>query len=496
MSIEDIIPHLYHEKQEDGSLLCAQYALNSLLQGSYFTAPDLAEIARRLDAEEASYDDDNTGSASTNMDDTGFFSVQVLDTALKVWGLDLVGWRGEAMRPYQDTPYTQLAFILNYQQHWYTLRRFGPASPVLAEDSGIGHWFDLNSLLPEPRWISKTYLGMVLQQAEADGYSVFVVTQTDPSAPLGLPRVDADDLATIVSESGVSSRPSSSSYATGTSHSTAAAASHDFEGLEDEDYELQAALQASLMAGSSSDYPMMNFDPPALTRSNIPLPRGSWTPIDHSSGGQTPTDAPLDPIAASMARSQQLLQRMTAEQQYAQRELWGEGHTGRQENNDDEELRRAIAESEAMARAEGHGRSEREVDDNNEDRASSAGLPNFGQPSLLGRGSGDRVYDDDDAELQAALKESLAQVPDDWVAPDAFQTPSPGLPAAPVTAPAIINSPQSTSSALTDMQDVESMQSDDGDSAVASSELAEAPSREAVSLEEMRRRRLAKFGGY
>ncbi|KAK0461110.1 Josephin-domain-containing protein [Desarmillaria tabescens] len=503
MSIEDMIPHLYHEKQEDGSLLCAQHALNSLLRASIFTAPDLAEIARRLDAEEASYDDDlNTESASTNMDDTGFFSVQVLDTALKVWGLDLVGWRGEAMRSLSrhaifpsDTRYsTQLAFILNYQQHWYTLRRFGPASPVLAEDSGIGHWFDLNSLLPEPRWISKTYLGMVLQQAEADGYSVFVVTQTDPSAPLGLPRVDADDLATIVSESGVSGRPSSSSFTTGTSHSTAAG-SHDFEGLEDEDYELQAALQASLMAGSSSDYPMMNFDPPALTRSNMPPPRGSWSPIEHSSGDQTPTDTPLDPVAASMARNQQLLQRMTAEQQYAQRELWGEGRTGRQENSDDEDLRRAIAESEAMARAEGHGRSEdEEVEDDIEDRASSAILPNFGQPTLLSRGSGDRVYDDDDAELQAALKESLAQVPDNWVAPDAFQTPSP-RPPAPMTAPTTINPPQSSSSALTDMQDVESTPSDDGNSTVASSEPAEAPSQEAVSLEEMRRRRLAKFGG-
>ncbi len=75
---------------------------------------------------------------------------------------------------------TQLAFILNYQQHWYTLRRFGPASPVLAEDSGIGHWFDLNSLLPEPRWISKTFLGMVLQQAEADGQFLICHSRTFP----------------------------------------------------------------------------------------------------------------------------------------------------------------------------------------------------------------------------------------------------------------------------------------------------------------------------
>lgn len=322
-----------------------------------------------------------------------------------------------------------------------------------------------------------------------------MVTQTNPSAPLGLPRVDADDLATIVSESGVSGRSLSSSYTTGTSHPTATT-SHDFEGLEDEDYELQAALQASLMAGSSSDYPMMDFNPPALARSDMPLPRGSWSPIDHSSGGQTPTETSLDPVAASMARNQQLLQRMTAEQQYAQRELWGEGHTGRQDDNDEEELRRAIAESEAMARAEGHGRSEdEEVEDDIEDHASSTVLPNFGQPALVSRGSGDRVYDDDDAELQAALKESLAQVPDGWVAPEAFQEPSP-RPPAPVAAPTTINPHQPTPSTSTDMQDVESTQSDDGYSTVASSEPAEAPSQEAVSIEEMRRRRLAKFGGH
>ncbi len=34
MSVEDMIPHLYHEKQEDGSLLCAQHALNSLLRAA------------------------------------------------------------------------------------------------------------------------------------------------------------------------------------------------------------------------------------------------------------------------------------------------------------------------------------------------------------------------------------------------------------------------------------------------------------------------------
>jgi Ataxin-3 len=64
---------------------------------------------------------------------------------------------------------TQLAFILNLDQHWFTLRRFGPARPNINDDPGNGHWFNLNSSLPSPEWVGKLYLGMVLQQAEADG---------------------------------------------------------------------------------------------------------------------------------------------------------------------------------------------------------------------------------------------------------------------------------------------------------------------------------------
>ena len=41
---------IFHE-QQDGSL-CAQHCLNSLLQGQYYTAVDLADIARQLDDEE------------------------------------------------------------------------------------------------------------------------------------------------------------------------------------------------------------------------------------------------------------------------------------------------------------------------------------------------------------------------------------------------------------------------------------------------------------
>jgi Ataxin-3 len=75
------------------------------------------------------------------------------------------------MQLYQDKPHTQLGFIFNLAEHWFTLRRFGPADADISKDEGIGHWFNLNSFLPDPEWVSRTYLGMVIQQAETEGQS-------------------------------------------------------------------------------------------------------------------------------------------------------------------------------------------------------------------------------------------------------------------------------------------------------------------------------------
>lgn len=81
-------------------MLCAQHALNALLQGPYFTVFDLSDIAKRLDEQEKSVmAEAGTDSqeflqfieaGSQNMDDSGYFSVQVLGEALAVWGLELV----------------------------------------------------------------------------------------------------------------------------------------------------------------------------------------------------------------------------------------------------------------------------------------------------------------------------------------------------------------------------------------------------------------------
>ena len=86
---------IYHEKQE--SALCGVHCLNNLLQGSYFNASDLAEIAQDIDASEKSLMLEAGHSSedflrfmaedSGNVADTGFFSVQVSSTFLKFFFL-------------------------------------------------------------------------------------------------------------------------------------------------------------------------------------------------------------------------------------------------------------------------------------------------------------------------------------------------------------------------------------------------------------------------
>ncbi|KAF9268900.1 Josephin-domain-containing protein [Marasmius fiardii PR-910] len=462
---------IYHEKQQSGSMLCAQHALNNLLQGNYFTAPDLSEIACNLDSLEQSYNDEERG-PSSNMDDTGYFSVQVLENALSVWSLSLVRWRGEQMRSYQDHPHTQHAFILNSHEHWYTLRRFG------LEDDESGHWFDLNSLLPAPKWVGRLYLGMVLQQAEADGYSVFVIKSITPSN--SLPRTDVDQVAATIPEDQLQ-------LPLDTQGREAAFA----EGLEDEDWELQAALHASL-GGAVAEVPAQ---PPQLLRGPIPLPE-SGPPSGSGSGVLSPatqsTSLPLAPpapseddasqlAAASRERGRKMLEQMTAEQHEAQQELWREGNRPVRRSQDDgyeEMLRRAIAESEALAKAEGHHEPD-SSDDNGGDI--DVDVPSSA-PRVPPLPKEERVYDDDDAELQAALKASLEQMPSGWV-PPAESTSAPSSSAA--TQPPTSRSLSATKTNITTDE-----LSEDGPDQF----LFDQPAQE-VDHEEMRRRRLARFGG-
>ncbi|KAH9935644.1 Josephin-domain-containing protein [Fomitopsis serialis] len=516
-TIDDLVELIYHEKQEPGSMLCAQHALNSLLQGAYFNAPDLSTIARELDEEEAQYDEDRHGQVSANMDDTGFFSVQVLEKALQVWGLTLIRWRSERMRPYQEHPHAQIAFVLNLEQHWYTLRRFGATSPHpdFNLEHSVGHWFNLNSFLQRPEWISKTYLGMVLQQAEADGYSVFAVVQQNPDAPLAVPLTSADHLAATIPE-----KPSST-----TATSRGASSSHVLDGFEDEDMELQAALQASLMQ-QPYEYPVPPAGPlPSASISAAPTGAlGSMRDFGNTATPtvRTPPIAPRpppqvvdlrddddddeeydpdyvpepdddagavndDPVAASMARNRAFLARFQREQEAALRESYGDEETEaraaqrrREQEEEEEMIRRAIAESEEMHRARARQGQEDVEMRGPEDE------PPVVPPHPSTMPIGHRVYDDEDAELQAALRASLEGVPEGFRMPDTPPTTARPLQSATTSAPAPPPIQREPSVASTQSE---------SDASIATESDSEPPPQEQLSMEEIRRRRLARFGG-
>jgi ataxin-3 len=125
---------------------------------------------------------------------------------------------------------------------------------------------------------------------------------------------------------------------------------------EDEDYELQQALQASLQR-----HPDHDSDIDVLDATISPDP-------------STPTGE-VDPVAASLERNRLVLQRMREQQELAQRELWSDAARSpedqavledrraarrQQEEEEERELRMAIEESETLARqhAERMGHSE------------------------------------------------------------------------------------------------------------------------------------------
>ncbi|THH07978.1 hypothetical protein EW145_g3007, partial [Phellinidium pouzarii] len=537
--LERLTAIIYHERQQPGSMLCAQHALNSLLQGNYFTAPDLAAIANSFDAlEQDALGNEEHQAASTNMDDSGFFSVQVMDKALDVWGLNLLRWRSEQMRPFQDTPQTQLAFVLNLHQHWFTLRRFGPAHTEPGNDPGEGHWFNLNSQYLGPKWVSRTYLGMFLQQSEEEGYSVFAVVQADPSKPLALPRTEADNIAASLDA------PDSSLCQSSTSMSSS------FPGLlipedtdydvENEDLELQAALAASLGNG---DYELIHDS--HIPRAPVPAPELRQAPLPpamHFNNDDEDNDMALDadfrpagtgqppptsdPVAASLARSRALLDQMQRAQEAALRETYVDeaddsarsARARAEQEEETEAVRRAIAASMAEGNAEGRMDGDDEDEEDGEwlpeaeDKENvSASMPTRRRENELGAGSASsvmrslleraqtstraalRVYDDEDSELQAALRASLDTMPEGFVhppTPPRRQSTLPDL----VASASMSVSP--TAVAVTPAEPIESSRSSEtGEEDESTDQGGSPPPPPQMDVDEIRRRRLARFGG-
>lgn len=139
-------------------MMCAQHALNGILQGQFFDASQLGQIAEEIATYERGELGIDPADADTNvlahhMDDTGFFSVEVLDRAFKTWSLNLARWRKQGMPERYDHPEREFAFVLNLGSHWVAIRGFGRAQR---------QWFNLNSFFAKPQWLGEAYLGTFL----------------------------------------------------------------------------------------------------------------------------------------------------------------------------------------------------------------------------------------------------------------------------------------------------------------------------------------------
>ncbi|KAK3742742.1 hypothetical protein QZH41_018967 [Actinostola sp. cb2023] len=143
------------------------YVMCNIPPGPYFTPVELASLGQSLDDEERQrMAEGDTNSEefqrflqqpSSNYDDSGFFSIQVMCRALSVWELELVPFSHPRVQDARDNPQNQNAFICNLQQHWFTIRKLG------------NQWFNINSLKTEPELISETYLSLFLTQVQAEG---------------------------------------------------------------------------------------------------------------------------------------------------------------------------------------------------------------------------------------------------------------------------------------------------------------------------------------
>lgn len=170
----------YFERQY-GSL-CGQHCLNNCVQAPFFQAQDLADIAAELDAAErqlmgtAGAEAEGGKGTSNNVDDAGNFSIQVLETALgRSHDLTLVQDTAALTRVLDDLNRedfdlntTDVAFVCNLREHWFTIR------------SIRGQIWNLNSLKKRPQKVSLFYLSAYLGQLREEGYSIFVVEGTLP----------------------------------------------------------------------------------------------------------------------------------------------------------------------------------------------------------------------------------------------------------------------------------------------------------------------------
>lgn len=148
-------------------MMCAQHALNAILQGHFYDPSQLAQIAdeladhQRIELGISMEDIDQ----NSHVDETGFFSVDVIDRALNAWDMGLVRWRPcRALADRYEHPEREFAFLLNLESHWIALRGFGRNYKYWYVCVFAYFRFNLNSYFERPQWIGDAYLSTFLEQ--------------------------------------------------------------------------------------------------------------------------------------------------------------------------------------------------------------------------------------------------------------------------------------------------------------------------------------------
>lgn len=150
--------YIYFEKQANDNL-CGQHALNNLLQGPIFNAINLSQIGQNLNNLESYLTNENS---NNNVNDTGYFNIQVLEEALRNYGDFTLN--STLKKDFSDIDFTtKEAFICNSNNHWFTVRKL------------YNTWFNLDSTLDQPKIISDFYLSLFIENVKNNGYLVFVI---------------------------------------------------------------------------------------------------------------------------------------------------------------------------------------------------------------------------------------------------------------------------------------------------------------------------------
>lgn len=115
------------------------------------------------------------------MDDTGYFSVQVISKALELWNLELVPLNStdEYAKDIGANPSKARAFILHMENHWFCIRKFR----IIDQSTERIGFFNLNSMSSKPEYMSPLYLAEYLKTMQNEGYLIFIVKGEFPECP-------------------------------------------------------------------------------------------------------------------------------------------------------------------------------------------------------------------------------------------------------------------------------------------------------------------------